>query len=56
MERYTIKTIDYHYYYELSTIMNEYYREGWKVIQIFDIGSSGDSEKMHKATVLFEKI
>ena len=52
---YSIDKKNYHYYYELTHWLNLKKGIGYTVIQIIDICSSGDNEKMHTATVLFKR-
>jgi len=50
---YKIIQIDYHYYYQLEEELNN---RDFELIQIIDISSSGDTERMHRATCLMKKI
>jgi len=52
---YGIEQTNYHYYHELTDYLNQIYKSGWDVVQIIDMCASGDSKKMHRATILVKK-
>ncbi len=54
---YKIDQVNYHYFHELTEFMDEKKDEGFEVVQVIRFREpSGDTEKMHRATILFKKI
>ena len=53
---YKVVNFNYHYYWELTNFLDKLYESGRECIQILDIKSSGDNEKMHQADILTKAI
>lgn len=53
---YIIDQIDYHYYHQLTAQLNKLEKTGIEVVQIIEIGPSGNTILMHRATILFRDV
>ncbi|MHA1677866.1 MAG: hypothetical protein ACTSW3_03675 [Promethearchaeota archaeon] len=52
---YKIIQIDYHYYWQLEEELNNNIKD-FELIQIIDMSSNSDTERIHRATCLIKKI
>jgi hypothetical protein len=53
---YKIFQFDYHYYSQLTDQMDVLQKQGFEIMQVIEIGPSGNNERMHRATVLCKQL